>query len=191
MDASTDTRERIIEAAAELLRRFGPEKTNVVDVARALHMSHANVYRHFANKAELMDTVAERWLHRISEPLTEIAAGKGDAESRLRQWLQTLIAMKRAKVLDDPELFETYHRLALSSRRVVDDHVREIQGQVTQMIADGVAEGRFTVADPAEAGEAIFLATTRFHHPYFIHQDRGDSPDPGPILDLLFAGLKA
>ena len=191
MDASTDTRERIIEAAEDLLRRFGPEKTNVVDVARALDMSHANVYRHFANKAELMDTVAERWLHRISAPLTKIAAGKGDAETRLRTWFETLIAMKRAKVLDDPELFETYHRLALSSRQVVDDHIREIQGQVTRMVADGVAEGRFTVSDPVAAGEAIFLATMRFHHPYFIHQDRADSPDPGPVLDLLMAGLKA
>lgn len=191
MDASTDTRERIIEAAEDLLRRFGPEKTNVVDVARALDMSHANVYRHFANKAALMDTVAERWLHRISEPLTAIATGEGDAETRLRRWFQTLIALKRAKVLDDPELFETYHRLALSLREVVDDHVREMQGQVTQMIADGVAEGRFSVTDPAAAGEAIFLATLRFHHPYFINQDRGNSPDPGPLLDLLIAGLKA
>ncbi len=60
------TRERILTAAEELLRRHGPAKTTVADVARALGMSHANVYRHFASKAELRDVVAERWLHSVT-----------------------------------------------------------------------------------------------------------------------------
>ena len=41
------TPERILDAAEEVLRRFGPTKTTVVDVARALGVSHGSVYRHF------------------------------------------------------------------------------------------------------------------------------------------------
>ena len=67
------TPERILEAAEDVLRRFGPAKATVVDVARALGVSHGSVYRHFPSKAALRDAVPERWLHRISEPLAAVA----------------------------------------------------------------------------------------------------------------------
>ena len=67
------TQERILETAEDVLRRFGPAKATVVDVARALDVSHGSVYRHFPSKAALRDAVAERWLARISEPLQAVA----------------------------------------------------------------------------------------------------------------------
>jgi AcrR family transcriptional regulator len=69
--------ERILEAAEEALRRYGPTKANVVDVARALGVSHGSVYRHFPSKAALRDAVTERWLSEISQPLEAVAAGRG------------------------------------------------------------------------------------------------------------------
>ncbi len=55
-------------------------------------MSHANVYRHFASKSELQDAVAQRWLHKVMEPLRQIVAEKGDAAERLQRWVLTLAA---------------------------------------------------------------------------------------------------
>lgn len=49
------------ERRREVLRRFGPQKANLVDVARALEVSHGTIYRHFASKAALRDAVAQRW----------------------------------------------------------------------------------------------------------------------------------
>ena len=63
------TSDQIPEAAQDVLRRYGPAKTTVVDVARELGVSHGSAYRHFASKAALPDAIAERWLHSISEPL--------------------------------------------------------------------------------------------------------------------------
>ena len=68
------TEERILDAAEDVLRRFGPAKATVVDVAKALGVSHGSVYRHFPTKVALRDAVARRWLARIAEPL-EPAAG--------------------------------------------------------------------------------------------------------------------
>ena len=68
------TQERILETAEDVLRRFGPAKATVVDVARALDVSHGSVYRHFLSKAALRDAVAERWLARISRA---VAGGGG------------------------------------------------------------------------------------------------------------------
>src|SRR5260370_496301 len=47
------TPDRILDAAEDVLRRYGPAKATVVDVARALGVSHRSVYRHFPSKAEI------------------------------------------------------------------------------------------------------------------------------------------
>jgi AcrR family transcriptional regulator len=187
------TREQILDAAVEVLRRYGPAKTTVVDVARALGVSHGSVYRHFPSKAALRDAVTERWLARVSAPLAEIAASDGPADERLRRWLETLIALKQAKVRDDPELFETYKSLADEARGVITRHVETLTDQLKQILADGVAEGTFAVADPAAAAGAIFDATVRFHSP--AHAGDWASADIGAAFEqvwkLLRAGLSA
>lgn len=193
MERAEATRGRILEAAEALLRRHGPAKTTVVDVARALGMSHANVYRHFASKAALRDAVAERWLAAIATPLAAVAAGPEPAPERLAAWVEALVAAKRRKVLDDPELFATYHALAEASRGVVAAHVAELRGQLAAIVRDGVAAGDFAVADPEAAAAAVFAATSRFHHPHFVQlgADRPLEEDVRPVVCLLLAGLRS
>lgn len=89
------TRDRILDTAEEVLRRYGPAKATVVDVARALGVSHGSVYRHFPSKQALRDAVTERRLVRVSEPLEVVASDEtGPAAERLRRWLELLIATK-------------------------------------------------------------------------------------------------
>lgn len=187
------TPERILDAAEDVLRRFGPDKATVVDVARALGVSHGAVYRHFASKAALRDAVAERWLARVSSPLAEVAAGKGAAPDRLRRWFDELMAGKRRKVLEDPEMFATYSRLVAESRDVVRGHVEHLTGQLARIIEDGVARGELRTEDPAAAARAVFAASDRFHNP--VHA--AEWADPGideafeGVLGLLLVGLGA
>jgi AcrR family transcriptional regulator len=159
------TRERILEAAEDVLRRYGPAKANVVDVARALGVSHGSVYRHFPSKAALRDAVTECWLSEISEPLDAVAAGKGTAPERLERWLDLLVRTKRRKALDDPELFATYIELAAEARDVVRTHVEMLVDQLARIVTDGVADGEFAADDPRTAARAVFDATSRFHNP--------------------------
>jgi AcrR family transcriptional regulator len=185
MATETLTPERILEAAEEVLRRFGPAKANVVDVARALGVSHGSVYRHFPSKAALRDAVTERWLREISEPLGAVATGKGAAPARLRRWLDLLVTSKRRKALDEPELFATYVELTADARDVVRAHVDKLVGQLERIIAEGVAQGAFQAADPAATGRAIFDATARFHNPVHAPEwsDRG--------IDTAYEGVRA
>lgn len=180
MNESSLTPDRILDAAEEVLTRHGLAKANVVDVARALGVSHGSVYRHFASKAALRDAVTARWLARVSGPLATIAAENGPAPERLRRWFDTLIATKREKANVEPELFATYLAIFTESRDVVHAHVEELAGQVGAIITDGVARGEFVAADPKAAGKAIFYATARFHDPSYA----AEWNDPG--LDAVF-----
>jgi AcrR family transcriptional regulator len=157
--------DRILDAAEEVLRRFGPDKTTVVDVARALGVSHGSVYRHVPSKAALRDAVVERWLSRVSAPLAVVAAERGPAPERLGRWLDLLVAIKRRKVRDDPELFRTYQALVVDARAPVAAHVEALAAQLGRIVADGIAEGAFAAVDPAGAGRAVLDATARFHNP--------------------------
>ena len=166
MATETLTPERILEASEEVLRRFGPAKTTVVDVARALGVSHGSVYRHFPSKAALRDAVTERWLAGISAPLGRVADGEGPASDRLGRWLDLLVRSKRTKALEDPELFATYVALTADARDVVKAHVDALVGQLARIIEDGMAERAFEkAAGSVSAARAVFDATSRFHNP--------------------------
>jgi AcrR family transcriptional regulator len=181
----TLTRERILEAAEEALRRYGPAKANVVDVARALGVSHGSVYRHFSSKAALRDAVTERWLAELSEPLEAIAAGKGTASARLERWLDGLVQAKRRKALEDPELFATYIELAADARGVVSAHVDTLVDQLAEIVADGIAADEFAVEDARAAARAAFDATSRFHNP--AHAAEWSDPQ----IDTAYQGVRA
>ncbi len=159
------TAERILEASEGVLRRFGPVKATVVDVARELGVSHGSVYRHFPSKAALRDAVAERWLASVSEPLAEVADGERPAPERLVHWLDLLVESKQGRARDDPELFATYVQIAGESREVIAAHVETLVSQLARIVADGVKQGAFAVDDPKAAARAVFDATARFHNP--------------------------
>lgn len=181
------TPERILEVTEDVLRRFGLAKATVVDVARALDVSHGSVYRHFPSKASLREAVAKRWLDRVNAPLLKVAEASGPAPARLERWLRTMFAIKHKKVSEDPEMFRTYLTLAQEACKVVKAHKDGLVDQVAHIIADGVKQGVFQVTDPTTSARAIFDATIRFHHP--AHADEWSDPQLAARIDALLALL--
>lgn len=181
-----------MEAAEDVLRRFGPGKATVVDVARALGVSHGSVYRHFASKADLRGAVTRAWLARFNDPLEAIIAEGGPAAERLYRWLRELSAMKRRRLFDDPELFATYRELGMEARDVVGEHVDHLTAQVARLIREGVGRGEFESRDPTATGRAVLSATARFHNP--ANASEWSNPDIDrdfeEVWALILDGLK-
>ena len=187
------TSEQILDVTEDVLRRFGLAKATVVDVARALDVSHGSVYRHFPSKASLRDAVAKRWLDRANAPLEKLAEGSGPAPARLERWLRTMFSIKYKKVCDDPEMFATYLALAQEACKVVKAHKDRLVDQIAHILSDGVKQGAFQIADVRVSARAIFDATSGFHHPAHCEEWR----DPqlatriDALLTLLLRGLEA
>jgi AcrR family transcriptional regulator len=187
------TPERILEVTEDVLRRFGLTKATVVDVARALDVSHGSDYRHFPSKASLRQAVAKRWLDRVNAPLQKVAEGSGPAPAKLERWLRTMISIKHKKVCEDPEMFATYLTLAQEACQVVKAHKDGLVDQIAQILSEGVKQGVFQVSDLKTSARALFDATSRFHHP--AHSDEWSDPQLGARIDavlaLLLRGLEA
>ncbi|MCG6495932.1 TetR family transcriptional regulator [Kitasatospora sp. A2-31] len=159
------TPEQILSATEDVLRRFGPAKATVVDVARNLGVSHTSVYRFFPSKAALREAVTQRWLDQAHHELQFIATEPGPAADRLHRWLATLFAAKRKKALDDPQLFATYLALVAETSSTVEAHIDTMVAQIGRIVRDGVRDGEFGPADIASTARAVFEATAHFHDP--------------------------
>jgi AcrR family transcriptional regulator len=181
------TPERILEVTEDVLRRFGLTKATVVDVARALDVSHGSVYRHFPSKQSLRQAVAKRWLDRVNAPLQKVAESSGPAPAKLERWLRTMISIKHKKLSEDPEMFETYLTLAREACEVVKAHKDGLVDQIAQILSEGVQQGTFQVSDLKTSARAVFDATCRFHHP--AHADEWSDPQLGARIDALLALL--
>ena len=179
------TPERILEVTEDVLRRFGLAKATVVDVARALDVSHGSVYRHFPSKASLREAVAKRWLERVSTPLGKIAESSGPAPVKLERWLRALFVAKQKRVLEDPEMFATYLTLAQEACKTVRGHRECLSDQLALILSDGVKQGAFQIADAKATALSILDASTRFHHP--AHSDEWKDPQLSARIDALIA----
>ncbi len=170
MNEAVLTPEKVLDVTEDVLRRYGLAKATVVDVARALDVSHGSVYRHFSSKASLRNAVAKRWLDRVNAPLVAILEGSEPAPKKLDLWLRALFDSKHRRVSEDPEMFNTYLALAREACEVVKDHKGCLVGQIAQILRQGVEEGSLAIEAPDATAQAIFDATSRFHHPGFASE---------------------
>ena len=89
------TPERILEVTEDVLRRYGLAKATVVDVARALDVSHGSVYRHFPSKASLRagggQALARPRSARRCRRSRKLPARRPPG---WRSWLRTMFAIK-------------------------------------------------------------------------------------------------
>ena len=124
-------------------------------------------------------------------PLRAIAARASLAPQRLRRLFDTLIAVKRRRAADDPELFAAYLTLAADAQSVVAAHIDELVGLAAMVIRSGVKEGTFRIVDPEAAGRAVLFATSRFHHPAHAAEwvDPAFDADYDDVWRLLMDGL--
>jgi AcrR family transcriptional regulator len=183
---------RILATAEDVIRRFGPAKATVVDVARALGVSHTAVHKHVGSKAGLRDMVLGRWLEATMPPLRAIVAERGPAPARLRKLIDALIAVKRRRASEDSELFTAYRTLAADAKSVITAHIEEMVGLVAKIIAAGVEEGTFRTVDPAATGRAVLVATSKFHHPAHAAEwgDSAINAAHEDVWQLLMDGLR-
>nr|BFE58976.1 TetR family transcriptional regulator [Dactylosporangium thailandense] len=183
--------ETIMRATENVLRRHGPSKATVVDVARALGVSHAAVYRHFPSKAALREAVTRRFVGRSLPALAAIAGDEALAPpERLRAWLSEMFASKRALATSDPELFATYRVLAEEHNAVASEHVAALLEQLESMVAAGFASGDFTGTDAAAAARTVFWASAAFHHPALAAEWSRREDAFADVCTLIVNGLR-
>lgn len=87
---ATPTQERALDAALELIARWGVNKTTLADIAAAAGMSRATLHRAFeGGRDELLTLLAQREVARFLSVVSTAAERADDLESALVEALHT------------------------------------------------------------------------------------------------------
>jgi AcrR family transcriptional regulator len=189
----TDTRERILVVAERLFRELGYQKTTVGDIAKALHMSPANVYRFFDSKKAIHEGVARVLMGEVEVVANAILAKPGPATPRLRELLTTIHRMNSERYVGDSKLHEMVEIAMEESWEVCVAHMQTIVDAIGGVIAQGAASGEFDVTDVPLAAMCTCQAMLGYFHPQMIAQAMTKPGKPHAeieqMIDFMLVGL--
>lgn len=164
------TRSAIIETAEQLFRTLGYQKTTVADIARALHMSPANVYRFFPSKTAINEAIAARLLSGFGAMIWSMARRPDSAEARIRGLFKLLQQQTIALFFNEKKMHDMVEVALRENWDVIEPHVRSVDTAFRHVIMDGQTEGVFARCDPDQAARLVHATTVLFTHPTLIQQ---------------------
>ncbi|QCK84620.1 TetR/AcrR family transcriptional regulator [Phreatobacter aquaticus] len=166
--SADETRERILVVADEHFRRVGYAKTAVADIASALSMSSANIYRFFPTKAAICEEIARRLLEQCHQLLRQVAAEKTSASERLAKMARTIHQFNKSQMFDEKRLHDMVEAAMTENWHVVKAHLETTVAMFAEVIREGMVAGEFAVQDPMEAALSFKQCHVSVFHPTLI-----------------------
>ncbi len=189
--AEHERREQIIAAADEHFRHYGYEKTTVADLAKAIGLSKAYVYKFFESKQAIGEAICSMCLSEIADAAQLIADERKPATDRLRRIFKTIAHKSGDLLFHDRKI----HDLAVtaisenwgSTHRYAD----RILAILKSVLRDGREAGEFERKTPLDdTARAILLALETVKHPMVLmHKLDTLDEDATLLADLVLRSL--
>ncbi|WP_395443910.1 TetR family transcriptional regulator [Caulobacter sp. UC70_42] len=160
----------ILEAAKAQVRRFGETKTNMVDIGRALGVSHAALYRLFRSKSAIMDAIVDEAMRDEEALAAAHIEADGPAAERLLAMLLNLHRRKRERFVGDREIHDLYRRILVERPDMIAAYAERMTTLIARLIAQAVERGEWKVDDIDIASGVVRDAVTGYIHPAFVAQ---------------------
>lgn len=162
------TRDRICLEAEGLFRQWGYVKTTVADIAAALGMSSANIYRFFPSKSAINDAICRRILSELQGQADAIAQGPGSAAERIETIVLAMHRHHKLQLTHEKRVFDMVMAAMEENWAAVEEHIQACQARFANVIAQGIASGEFASGDPAQLGELVMKSCVFAFHPTLI-----------------------
>ncbi|WP_437668697.1 TetR/AcrR family transcriptional regulator [Sorangium sp. So ce131] len=191
--SESERRQRILAATERLLRRYGPAKTTVADIAREAEIAVGAVYLEFASKDAIVEELSQG-LHRAV-----IAAMRAAAAAEDRPFRDRLRAVFDARARSFLELADAgAHACDLvhcQSRAVKAAHARfldEERALLRDLLERGAGAGELDVPEPELAARALLRAYASFSPPWLFQGPREEiEATMGAVHQIVLYGLVA
>ncbi len=190
--SAEDTRERIVTVAEEHFRRVGYAKTAVADIAAALGMSPANVYRFFPSKSAINDAIYSRMMVAVDTKMLEIISQPLAAPEKLRLFLLTLHQWNKSMLTHEHRIHDMVEVAMAENWPAIEAHCKSIVGFFGRIIEEGVASGQFRTVNVPEFAQTAFDASAKVIHPTLIAHcaDQDQEEQAHRLADLILAALR-
>jgi AcrR family transcriptional regulator len=192
--ARQDTRERILVEAERLFRHYGYSKTTVADIAQALSMSPANVYRFFSSKAEINEAIAERILATKESIALRISQMPLPASERIRHLARSIHQFTVDTFIGESKVHEMVVVALEEQWGTIQHHIIRVTEITAEIIEDGIRAGEFREMPPLLAAQCLMQSLVSLGHPQIVAQC-SRTPETyataDQLVDFLLPAMKA
>ena len=154
-----DRKADIITAVLGLADRLGPDRLTTNDVAQAVGVTQAAIFRHFPTKAELWTAVGTHIANRLEAAWNDALVNSDTAEGRLR----ALIEAQLRQIQDNPALPSILHSRELNlENAALRDRFRSVLMQFqTHLVRniDSMRHAKDLTADIEPVDVAVLLTS--------------------------------
>ena len=189
--ADHERRQQIIAAADQHFRHYGYGKTTVADLARAIGLSSAYIYKFFESKQAIGHAVVQLILSDMVDGVQRIADERTSTSDRLRRIFQTL-ARRGLELFFNQRKMHDIAVTACAEHWPAIDLYKERLGQIlVQVIAEGRENGDFERKTPLdETAHAIMHAMSAFLHPMLLEECQDEAEGQAlAIANLVLRSL--
>ena len=187
------TRTQLLEAADTHFRRYGYDKTTVADLAKAIQVSPAYVYRFFESKQAIGEAVCAMTLGRMTASLHAVESESRPAAERLRKLYRTAVSQGFELYFGERKLHDIVTAAVEGRWGSVATYRDELEGLVERLVAEGRQAGEFERLTPlVDVCRAIICTLTPFVHPSLLAQsDRSELESSAEqVANLVLRSLR-
>lgn len=160
ISTSGSTRDAILDATNHALSTVGYKKMKIEDLARAVGIGKGTIYLHFNSKEDIVLAHIDRVASRIQTKMLEIEGSDLSAAERIELVLRTRVMVRFDIVSKYPKGLN--EMLSVVRDRLVEKRQLYLAAEaeiLSRLIAVGVSNGEFTIANTRGAGTALVDAT--------------------------------
>ena len=183
-DTAVKTRQRIMDAAMKLFEHYGFNKTTMNEIAEAVDMSPANIYRFYKGKEDILFEIANSIIAQMHVALCEVLKLPGlTASERLEK-----LVLQNLRNMDmicscHAKLDEAVQYLKAKRPDLVEKDNEIKRTMVMEVLKEGNLRGEFSIMDTAETAGYIMNAT------FLCQCQWGHEPPPLEQLENTATGI--
>lgn len=165
-----ETRRDILIMTDKLFRERGFGAVSIADIANALGMSPANVFKHFHSKNALVDVIFLQQI-RIFEQKIHLLDDSHTPYERMLDLARTLMENHHSELNDNPYIFDMILQTAKRELACGEYYQQVIKAQLAIIIRDGIQQGVYRTSDPMEEAGLVLQVLTTILHPVLIARE--------------------
>lgn len=170
---AAETRREILCVAETLFRDRGYQQVAMADIAAALGMSPANVFKHFHAKTALVDAIASAHIEKMMQKLATLELPLAP-QAKLLRVAEELLSILLSDICNNRHLFEMIIFTADLELQAGDLYRSKISAILETIILQGVASGEFFVRDARHTASVVTTALEGVINPLSV---AGAKPD--------------
>lgn len=191
MSEKTKRSESIIDIASKIFQKYGFKKTTIDDIAEAAHKGKSSLYYYFKSKEEIFKAVIEKEAKSIKSILTKIVNDpKLEPEEKFRKYVTVRMNQFQERINYYEALNNDYLSHYHFINKIREQHDKEEEKLITQILEEGVKKSKFDIPDIKIAAYAIIIAMKGLEIPIFFTKEI-DKPEEkiNHLLNILFYGI--